>query len=103
MKKALVAVVTVAALGAGTISNAQAQNEVVPFIAGAVVGTVIGVVIAKRHVEVLEPPVAEEPPPRVVYVERPVVIERGPPVHVHHPRHDKRRRWRHDHRRVDWH
>jgi hypothetical protein len=103
MKKALVAVVTVAALGAGTISNAQAQDEVVPFIAGAVVGTVIGVVIAKRDLEILDPPLAEEPPPRVVFVERPVVVKRGPPVHVHHPRPYKRWDWRHDDRRRDWH
>ena len=102
MKKALVAVVTVAALGAGTISNAQAQEEIGPFIAGAVVGTVIGVVVAKRYPEVLEP-VAEEAPPRVVFVERPVVVKRGPPVHVHHRHHHKRWDWRHDDRRRDWH
>ena len=51
MKKALVAVAAVASLGTGTISNAQAQEGVGPFIAGTVVGAVIGVVIAKRHVE----------------------------------------------------
>ena len=102
MKKALVAVVAVAALGAGTTSNAQAHDDAVPFIAGAVLGTVLGVVVADRHVEVL-PPVWVAPPPRVVVVERPVVIKRGPPVYVHHPRHYKYRDRRHDDRhRHDW-
>ena len=102
MKKALVAVVTVAALGAATISNAQAQEDAVPFIAGAVIGTVIGVVIAKRHAEEIEPPVAYEPPPRVVVVERPVVIRHVPPRHVHPPRHHNGRHWRYAHSRRDW-
>ena len=102
MKKALVAVVTVAALGAGTIPNAQAQEEVGPFIAGAVIGTVIGVVIGKRQADDYEPPVAYEPPPRVVVVERPVVIRHVPPRHVH-PRYRHDWRWRHGHPRRDWH
>jgi hypothetical protein len=101
MKKALVAVVAVAALGAGMISNAQAQEDAGPFIAGAVIGTVIGVVLANRHVEVVDTSVDYAPPPRVVYVQRPVVVKRGPPVYVHAPRHPKQ--WRHDDRHHDWH
>lgn len=103
MRKTLVAVATVTALGAGGISNAQAQEPAVPFIAGAVIGTVIGVVVAKRYPEVFEAPIAEEPPPRVVVVERPVVIKRGPPRYVGHPRYYHRWGWRHDDRRPDWH
>jgi len=102
MRKTLVAVATVTALGMGGISNAQAQEPAGPFIAGAVIGTVLGVVVAKRYPELFEPPVAEEPAPQIVYVERPVVIKRGPPRHVHHPRHHYRWGWRHDDRRPDW-
>ena len=102
MRKMLVVVATVTALGVGGISNAQAQEPAGPFIAGAVIGSVLGVVIAKRYPDVFDASVIEAPPPRVVYVERPVFIERGPPRHVHHPRHDHRWGWRHDHPRRDW-
>ncbi len=102
MRKTLVAVATVAALGAGSISSAQAQEPAGPFIAGAVIGSVLGVVIAKRYPDVFDAPVAEEPAPRVVYVERPIFIERGPPRHVHHSRHHRAWDWRHGPRR-DWH
>ena len=98
MKRALVAIVAGAALSAATVSNAQAQDAAGPFIAGAVIGTVVGVVIARRHLDVLDAPVEPAPPPRVVVVERRVVVKRGPPVYVHH-RHQ--RSW-HD-RRHDWH
>ena len=97
MKKALVAVMAGAALSVATVSNAQAQDEAGPFIAGAVIGTVVGVVLAKRHLDVLDEPVEPAPPPRVVVVERPVVVKRGPPVYVHHRHHrdwrDRRRHW----------
>jgi hypothetical protein len=110
MRRTLVAVMTVAALGAGTISNAQAHDEAAPFIAGAVIGTVLGVVVANRPVAVL-PPVAVAPPARVVVVERPVVVRRGPPVYVQYRqpykpyrnwygRHDGRHR---DEHHRDWH
>lgn len=102
MRKTLVAVATVVALGTGSMSSAQAQEPAGPFIAGAVIGSVLGVVIAKRYPGVFDSPVAEEPPPRVVYIERPVVIERGPPRHVHHPRHRHGWHWRHGPRK-DWH
>jgi len=98
MKRSLVAMATVAALGAGTISNAQAHDDAVPFIAGAVIGTVFGVVVANRPVAV-PPPIVVAPPPRVVYVERPVVVvKRGPPVYVYRPGPYKHRDWRHDER-----
>jgi hypothetical protein len=101
MKKALVAVATVAALGAGTISNAQAQEEVGPFIAGAVIGTVVGVVIGKHYSGDIEPPIPSDPPPRVVVVERPVVIKQVPPRHVHPRHHRAAWGWHHGPRR-DW-
>lgn len=104
MRKTLVAVATVAALGTGSISSARAQEPAGPFIAGAVIGSVLGVVIAKRYPGVFDAPVAEEPPPRVVYIERPVVIERSPPSrHFHHPRYRYARGWHHDDGRRDWH
>ena len=94
MKTALVAVVASAAMCAATISNAQAQDDAGPFIAGAVVGTVVGVVLAKRHLEVFDAPPEPAPPPRVVVVERRVVVKRPHPVHVHHRHH---RDWRERH------
>jgi hypothetical protein len=103
MKKILVAAATAATLAAGGVSNAQAQEPAGPFIAGAVIGSVLGVVIAKRYPEVFDPPVIEEPAPRVVYVERPVVIKQGPPKYVYYPRHRHDMDWRHDHHRPDWH
>jgi len=98
MKKALVAVTAGAALMVATVSNAQAQDEAGPFIAGAVIGTVVGVVLSKR-LEVLDEPVEPAPPPRVVVVERQVIVKRPPPVYVHHRHHH--RHWRD--RRRDWH
>ncbi len=89
MKKALVAVMAGAALSVATVSNAQAQDEAGPFIAGAVIGTVVGVVLAKRHLDVFDEPVEPAPPPQVVVVERPVVVKRGPPPHAHHHHHHR--------------
>jgi hypothetical protein len=103
MKKILVAVASAAALGVGSVSTAQAQEPAGPFIAGAVIGSVLGVVIAKRYPEVFEAPIVDDPPPRVVYVERPVVIKHGPPRYVYHPRHRHHRDWRRDDHRRDWH
>jgi hypothetical protein len=103
MRKILVAVATVTALGVSGVSNAQAEEPAGPFIAGAVIGSVLGVVIAKRYPDVFEAPVADDPPPRVVYVERPVVIKRGPPKYVYYPRYRHDRDWRHDDHHPDWH
>lgn len=103
MRKILVAVATVTALGVGGVSNAQAEEPAGPFIAGAVIGSVLGVVIAKRYPDVFDAPVAEDPPPRVVYVERPVVIKHGPPKYVYYPRYRHDRDWRHDDHHNDWH
>ena len=128
MKKTLVAVATVTALGAGGISNAQAHdNDAGLFIAGAVIGTVIGSVLAGPPVPVMPapvvyppaprvvytpappvvyapaPPVVYAPAPRVVYFGQPVVVRGRPPVHGHYPRSGYGADWHHNQSHRDWH
>src|SRR5262245_19436262 len=92
MKKSLVAVATVAALGAATIPTAQAHDGAAPFVAGAVIGAaVVGAVLAQPRVAYAPPPVVVPvpapvvyaPPPPVAYVPQPVVIARPAPVFVY--------------------
>jgi hypothetical protein len=127
MRKTLVAVATIAALGAGGISNAQAHdNDAGLFMAGAVIGTVIGSVLASAPVPVVAgpvvyppappvfyapaprvvyapPPVVYAPAPRVVYVPQPVVIKRGPPVHAYYPHYGYAAYGSHGQSHRDWH
>jgi hypothetical protein len=87
MRKTLVAVATVAALGAGGISNAQAHdNDAGLFIAGAVIGTVIGSVLAGPPVPVVAAPVVYPPAPPVVYAPAPRVVYAPPVVYAPAPR-----------------
>lgn len=105
MKKTLVAVAAVAALGMATIPAAQAHDRAGPIIAGAVLGAVIGTVIANSHP--VPAPVAvypaPPPPPRVIYAPPPRVVY-AEPVVVYGPRHRHYRHyeWRgHDRRHHD--
>jgi hypothetical protein len=117
MKKSLVAIAAVAALGAATIPAAQAHDKAAPFIAGAVIGGIIGAVLSQPAVAYTPPPpppavvyappppVVYAPPPRVVYAPAPVVVTRPAPVVVYsHGHYHRHHGWKHDHRRHrDWH
>lgn len=103
MKKTLVAVATVAALGAATIPAAQAHDGAGPFIAGAVFGAVVGSVLSQPAVEyvpaptpvVISPPVVYYPPPpsRVVYYSPPPVAVYPVPESVYYGPPGRRHGW----------
>ena len=79
MKKPLVAVAAVGALGLAAIPVAEAHDDAGPFIAGAVIGTVLGTVLS-------HPPVAYVPPPApVIYAPPPVVYRPAPVVYAPAP------------------
>ena len=79
MKKTLVAVAAAGALGLAVIPAAEAHDGAGPFIAGAVVGAVLGTVFS-------QPPVAYVPPPAPVFVPAPApVVYAPPPVVVYRP------------------
>jgi len=78
MKKTLVAVAAVGALGLAAIPVAEAHDNAGPFIAGAVIGTVLGTVLS-------HPPVAYVPPPAPVVVPAPAPVVYAPPPVVYGP------------------
>src|SRR5262245_26997274 len=69
MKKTLVAVAAVGALGLAAIPVAEAHDNAGPFIAGAVIGTVLS-----------HPPVAYVPSPAAVVLPGAAPVIYGPPV-----------------------
>ncbi len=108
MNKTLVAVATVAALGVATLPAAQAHDGAAPFVAGAVIGAVIGTALWQPRVAYVPAPapVVYAPAP-VLYAPAPVVFARPAPVVVysrypHYHAWQGRREWDHgrDHGRY---
>jgi len=85
MKKTLVAVAAVSALGLAAIPVAEAHDNAGPFIAGAVVGTVLGTVLSHPPVAYVPPPVVVPAPAPVVYAPPPVVYGPAPVVYAPAP------------------
>jgi hypothetical protein len=103
----LIAVSAVAALSVAAIPAARAHGDAGPIIAGAVIGAVVGGIIAQHS----RPPVVYAPPqpvyapaPRVVYAPAPVYgpvygpVYRAAPVYYEgrHPGWKHRDHYRHD-------
>jgi hypothetical protein len=84
VKKTLIAVGALAALSTAAMPAAEANDSAGPFIAGAVIGAVLGTVLAQPGVVYAPPPppVVYGPPP-VIYGPAPVVY--GPPPVVYGP------------------
>ena len=120
LRKSIIAVAAVATMGAAAIPAAQARDAR-PIIAGAVIGAVVGGLIAnsahsappavyERHPHVVydapvyrPAPVIVRPAPRVVYSAGPVYVERHDRGwHRGWRKHDDRWHRDHDHDHRGW-